>query len=189
MASLSWDVLVDPSTLTGSGDIGFNIPNLRDRTALLAPRPFHSQANVKPERASKSVVSSSLVKLHLVSLGDVVNVICCGKNGSGQHLQACVAPVTPSLYTCGVLSHSKKAKGFDENTIYIKTPLVRGKVTVYLIPVLKVSSVSSTILQPLLQLERTVSFWTSLLPRIHSLPVADLNQLMSTLDVVVVVTS
>jgi len=84
-------------------------------------------------------------------------------------------------------SHSTKAKGFNESTIYIKTHLVRGKVAVYLTPVLKISSVFSTILQSLLQLERTVSFWTSLLPRLPSLSAADLNQLISTLDVALVV--
>ena len=69
--------------------------------------------------------------------------------------------------------------------MYIKTTLVWGKVTVYLTPVLKVFSVPSTILQSLLQLEHTISFWTSLLPRLLFLPAADLNQLMSTLDVAV----
>ena len=39
----------------------------------------------------------------------------------------------------------------------------------------------------MLQLERTVSFWSSLLPRLPSLPADDLNQLMSTLDVAVAV--
>ena len=116
LASLSGDVLVDSSTLVvsstlaGSGDVGFNRPNLRDRSALLAPRPFHSPATVKPERVSKSAVFSSLVKLYLVSLGDVGNVICGGKIDSRQNLQTCVASVTPGLSTCGVLSHSKKPK-------------------------------------------------------------------------------
>ena len=100
--------------------LGFKRPNLRDHSASLAPRPFHSPAIVKPERVSKSAVFSSLVKLYLVSLGDVSNVICGGKIGSRQNLQICVASVTPGLSTHGVLSHSKKAKGFVENTIYIK---------------------------------------------------------------------
>ena len=168
LASLSGDVLAESSNLAGSGDVGFSRPNLRDRSTLLSSLPFHSPATVKPERVLKSIASSSLVKLHLLSLGNGVNAICGGKIGSGQNLQTCVDTVTLDLLTYGVLSHSKKAKGFDENTVYIKTPLIRGKVTVYLTPVLKVSSVSSTILQSLLQLERTVSFWTSLLPHLPS---------------------
>lgn len=128
LASLSGDVLVDSSTLVffstlvGFGNVGFNIPNLRDRSALLAPRPFHSPATVKSERVSKYAVFSSLVKVYLVSLGDVGNVICGGKIGSRQNLQTCVASLTPGLSTYGVLSYSKKAKGFDENTIYKKKP-------------------------------------------------------------------
>lgn len=102
-------------------------------------------------------------------MSDVGNVIYGGKISTGQHLQACVAPIAPSLATCGVRSRSKKTKCFDESTVYIITPLVRGKVTVYLTPVLHISSVSSSIVHSLLQLECTVSFWTSLLPRLLSL--------------------
>lgn len=70
-------------------------------------------------------------------------------------------------------------------TLFIKKNLVWGKVTVYLTPVLKVFSVSSAILQSLLQIEHTITFWTSLLSCLPFLPAADLNQLMSTLDVAV----
>ena len=109
LASLSGDVLAYSSTLAGSGDVGFSRPNLYDYSALLAPRSFYSPATAKPERLSKSAVASSLVKLHLVSLGDVGNVIYGGKFDSGQNLQDSVASVTPGLSTCLVLSHSKKA--------------------------------------------------------------------------------
>lgn len=115
------------------------------------------------------------------------NIICGGKIGSEQHLQNHLALVAPGLSTCGVRSHFTKAKGFDERTIYIKTLLVRGKVTVHLTSVLGVTSVSSSIISSLLQLEHTVFFWTSLLHRLPLLLATDLNKLMFTLDVIVIV--
>ena len=160
VASISGEILVDPSDLAGSGnpDIGYDKPNFRDRSALFSTSSFSSLAILKLEDIFKTVANSTLVKLHLVSLGDVVHIICNGKIGSGQHFQVCVASVAPGLLTCEVRSHSTKAKCFNESTIYIKIPLVRGKVAVYLSPVLKVSSASSIIVHSLLQLERTVSF-------------------------------
>ena len=65
--------------------------------------------------------------------------------------------------------------------------LVRGNVTVYLTLVLNVTSVSSSIVHSLLHIERVVSFWSSLFPRLLSLPTTDLNQLLFDLDVVVIV--
>lgn len=65
--------------------------------------------------------------------------------------------------------------------------LFGGNVTVYLTSVLDATSVSSSIIHSLLQLETTVSFWNSLLPLLPSLPATDRNQLMSTLNVAVVV--
>ena len=190
IASLGGEMLTDTSVLAGSSNNfdGDTIrPNLRDRKTIFAPNWYNSPVSVKPECVVKAVVSSALVKLHLVSLNDIGNVICGGEIGTGQNLRACVALVARGLTTCDVRSRSTKVKGFDESTVYITTPLVWGKVTVYLTPVLKVSSISSTILQSLLQLERTVSFWTSLLPRISFLPAADLNNLISTLDAAVAV--
>ena len=74
------------SNLAGSGDVIDGGSNLWDRKTLFAPNRYDSSANVKPERTIKAVVSSTLVRLHLVSLNDVGNVICGGKIGSGQHL-------------------------------------------------------------------------------------------------------
>ena len=161
IASLSGEVLIDPSALVGSssgGDSGFNQPILRDRTALFTSNWYNSPVVVKPECALKYVVSSSLVRFHFFSLSDIGNVIYSGKISTGQHLQTYVAPIAPSLATCGVRSRSTKAKGFVESTVYIITPPVRDKVTVYLTPVLHISSVSSSIVHSLLQLECTVSF-------------------------------
>ena len=74
----------------------------------------------------------------------------------GMH--TCVAPVAPGLSTDGVRSRYTKANGFNETNIYIKTSLIRGKVAIYLNPVLDVTSVSSSEIHSFLQLERTVSF-------------------------------
>lgn len=90
-------------------------------------------------------------------------------------MQACVAPIAHNFSTCGVRSRSSKVKGFDESIVYIKIPLVRCKVAVYLTPGFNVTSVSSSIVHLLLRLERTVSFWKSLLPRLPSLPATDLS--------------
>ena len=159
----------DPLVLASSGiggDGGSSQLNLRDRTTHFTPKRYSSPVTVKSNRTLKLVVSSALVRLHPVSLNDVGNVIYCGKIGTSQHLQGCVAPINPGFTTCGVRSHSTQAKGFVENTVFIKKPLVRNKVTVYLIFVLLLPSVSFSIVQSLLQLERTVSFWASLLPRL-----------------------
>lgn len=68
VTSLYWEVLTDPSALTSSGDSGYK-PNLRDRSILFAPSRYISPVTVKPERPIEAAISSSLVKLHLVSLG------------------------------------------------------------------------------------------------------------------------
>ena len=64
--------------------------------------------------------------------GDVRYVICGGKIGQGGTNQACITTVVPNSNTCGVRAHSVKAKGFEDGKLYVTTPSVRGRKTVYL---------------------------------------------------------
>ena len=93
-----------------------------------------------------------------------------GKIGSGQDLQACVAPILPRQATCGVPSHVTKTKCFHEDNVYIRTPTDRNKFTVYLSLALSISTVSTDIITVFLQIERAVLYWTALLLRLPSLP-------------------
>ena len=73
--------------------------------------------------------------------------------------------------------------------MYIRAPTIRHNLTVYLSPALLVSSVFSEIITALLRIERAVSYCTSLLPRFPFFPFSDLQVLLDTLDVAVVVKS
>ena len=87
VASLSGEVLADTSDLAASGNpgIGYEKLNLHDRSTLFAPDRFSSPERTLP----KNISISTLVKLHLLSSGDVGYIICGGKQiVSGQNLQA-----------------------------------------------------------------------------------------------------
>ena len=89
VASLSGKSMENSSSLAGSdiSDACFEKPNLRDCSTLFAPDRFSSPAIDTPDRkVLKPVVDSSLVKLRLVSSGEVGNIICDEKIGSGQNL-------------------------------------------------------------------------------------------------------
>ena len=60
IASISGEMLDDHSTLAGSVEGGDSGPNIRDRSTLFGPARYNSPATVKPERAFKPVVSSTL---------------------------------------------------------------------------------------------------------------------------------
>ena len=112
-----------------------------------------------------------------------------GEIGSGRDLQACVTPSLPGQTTCGVRSHVTRFKEFHQDNVYIRTPTDCNKFTVYLSPALSVSAISIDIITSLLQIERAVSYWTALLPRLPSLPFADVQKLMDILDVAVTIKS
>ena len=66
-------------------------------------------------------------------------------------------PVDQDSHNCGVRAHSVKAKGFEEDRLYVTTPSVRGKQTVYLSPSLELTEISEDIISLLLSIERSVA--------------------------------
>ena len=66
--------------------------------------------------------------------------------------------------------------------MYIRTPSLNSKHTVYLTPCLDITMLASETLAPLLTIERTVEVWYVLLPRCPSLPSSKASKLVASVD-------
>ena len=116
-----------------------------------------------------------------VLAGSIGKTICGGKIGSSG-LQACVAPVPFGSTSCSVRSHATKETSLSDDTLYIRTPFVAGKLAIYLTSLLPVSSLSPKVLPYLLQATRSVEVWSSLLPRFSSLSPSEIKELIISVD-------
>ena len=154
-----------------NADLASESRALRNRSSLMTPRRFRSLNVPKVERRVKISGSLDFVSLLLV---DDIGVTICGENigASGSH--ACVDAVIAGKTSCAVKSHN----------VFIRTPSVKGKHTVYLTPCLDITMLASEMIGPLLTIERTVEVWSSFLPRLPSLLSSEASNLIASIDIV-----
>ena len=117
------------------------------------------------------------VRLFQVPFQSIGISICGGKIGSSS-LQACIAAVVPGTNSCSIRAHSLKAKSLVETEVYIPTPIVADRRAVYLSPSFLASDLLSKVLSSLLNAERSVKVWSSLLPSLPSLSPLDIKNLV-----------
>ena len=160
-----------------------NSMTLRHRLTLRAPSRLRSSTLV-PQVERRVKISGSFDVITLLLVKDIGVTICGGVIGaSGSH--ACVDTVIPGKISCAIKSHNVKAKGLLEHHVFIRTPSLRDKHTVYITPCLDVTTLASEILIPLLAIERTVEVWSSLFPRFPSLHSSDASELVAAVDMAV----
>ena len=94
-------------------------------------------------------------------------------------LQACVADVLVGSSSSFIRLYSIEEKILVDNTLYIQTPCVVGKLAIYHSPSLQVSSLFPKVPPSLLQATRSVEVWSSLLPRLISLSPSEIKSWLS----------
>ena len=99
------------------------------------------------------------VRLFHILAGSIGTSICCGKIGSSG-LQACVAHVSLGSTSYFVRSHATKEPSLSDDTLYIRTLFMAGKLAIHLTPLLTVSSLSPKVLPFLLQATHSVEVWS-----------------------------
>ena len=145
--------------------------------------PLPSQVLPPPPSKPSFSNSSALVCLLRFKQEDIGVTIYGSKVGKmGLHVYS--SPVS-SDNACGIKSHVIKSQAFFEDTLYISIPSKAYQCTVYMLPFLLLSAVYLTIVAPLLSAERSIEVWTSLLPRLSSLPATEGGALLSSLDLAV----
>ena len=91
-----------------------------------------------------------------------------------------------SLYypvsTCLVSSYGNKADTFEVKQLFIRTPAKSGRATIYLDPSISVEDMTEAIINFILAQEFPVKFWYSLLPRVVSCVIVDIEGLIASLD-------
>ena len=148
--------------------------NLRSRSAISIPSCYLNSATPEISKRVNKRVADVLVRLlSTVSLYTSV-IYCSGKVGCGANIQACVA----SDYFCLVSSHANKVVIFESNRLYIGTSLKFIHVTLYLDPSLSTDNMSDEAVNFLLTRKFPVKFWSSLLPRIISCTITDIEELV-----------
>ena len=126
------------------------------------------------------------VRLFQVPFQSIGISICGGKIGSSG-LQAFIAAVVPGSSSCSIRAHSLKAKSLVKMEIFIPTSIVADRRAVYLSPSLLDSGFPSKVFSPLLNVERSVRVWRSLLPNLPSLSPRDIYKLVVSIDQAAVV--
>ena len=100
------------------------------------------------------------------------------KSGSRVNFQSCVS----SSSSCLVISHATKAETFECNRFYILTPFKSGRVTVSFNPLVSTEDMTAEVLNFLLAQELSFKFWSSFLLRTISCSVAEIGELITSLD-------
>lgn len=98
----------------------------------------------------------------LCNVNDVSVTIYGGKIKNSR-LQVCIAPVPSDIYFCVVHSHSNKVKELHDHGIFIWILTVVGKISMYLLFTLAMTSFHPKILQFLLLQKCSVNTWSSFL--------------------------
>ena len=152
--------------------------SLRSRSDISIPgRYIHPTTPSKIKRGNKQV-EDVCVRLLLVDLNVELDHYCGGKLGRGSNMQVCVAPVS----TCLISSYGDKADTFEVKRLFIRTSAKSGRVTIYLDPYISVENMTEAIINFLLALEFPVKFWYSLLSRVVSRFIVDIENLIASLD-------
>ena len=98
--------------------------------------------------------------------------------GKGSNMQVCVAASS----ACHVTSHATKEDSFEGDHLFIRTPVKAGRTTIYLDSSVSVETMSKAAVNYLLSLEIPVKFWSSLLPRVVSCDIKEIEELVVSLD-------
>ena len=164
------------STFGGVDQFSDNRPmTLRSRLDISIPgRYVHPMTPAKVKKGSKRV-STVCVRLFLADLNVGLEYYCGGKVGRGSNMQACAS-------TCLVSSHVAKDETFKVKRLYIGTPAKSGRFTIYLDTSVAVDSITDAIVNFILALEFSVKFWSSLLPRVLSCNIVEVQELIASLD-------
>ena len=167
------------STFGGVDQFSDNRPmTLRSRLDISIPgRYVHPMTPAKVKKVSKRV-ATVCVRLFLADLNVGLEYYCGGKVGRGSNMQACVALAS----TCLVSSHVAKDETFKVKRLYIGTPAKSGRFTIYLDTSVAVDSITDAIVNFILALEFSVKFWSSLLPRVLSCNIVEVQELIASLD-------
>ena len=150
---------------------------LRTRGNLLAPSKYDAFVKTTPSGPKPAI----LVRLFLVPVGSLGTTLCGGRIGE-SNLQACISLTLPTSSGCAVQRHVNKETRLVEGCLYIPASSSSGKASVFIEPTLPVSSLPPSKIQSLMLEERTAEAWTSLLPRILSLPASEASSLAAVLD-------
>ena len=98
--------------------------------------------------------------------------------GKGSNIQVCVAAAS----ACHVISHVTKAESFEGDHLFIRTLVKAGRTTIYLDPSVSAETMTKAAVNYLLSLECPVKFWSSLLPRVVSCDIKEIEELVVSLD-------
>ena len=145
------------------------------------PTPDRYNAFVKTGATTTGIKSATLVKLFLVPVGSLGNTLCGGRIGESG-LQAYISSTSPSSSGCAIQRHAVKETRLMEGNMYIPASSSFVKLSVFLEPSLSVTTLPPSKVQYLLLEERSAKAWTSLLPRITSLPESEPSLLATDLD-------
>ena len=121
-----------------------------------------------------------LVKLFLVPVGSLETTFCGGRIGE-SNLQTCISPTLPASLGCAIQLHINKETRLVEGYLYIPASSSSTKAS-FLEPTLPVSALPPSKMQSLMLEGCTAEAWTSLLPRLISLPVSKALSLTAVLD-------
>ena len=158
------------------------LPFLRKREQIARPTRFLvASSPVVPKVERHVIKDDAKVRLFQVSFQSI-GISICGRKIRSSGLQAYIAAVVPGTRSCPIRAHSLMAKSLIETEVYIPTPIVADRRTVYLSPSLLASYLPLKVFSSLLNVERSVKVWSSLLPSLSSLPPRDIKNLVVSID-------